>query len=403
METVAEILGDATGEAAVERIEPPRHPHQPAFPQPGIYFGMPEDVYHSIHACSASGLKKLSVSSMDYWAHSVLNLDRDEDKVVENGQLTGKGLGRAYHTRICEGPAAFARAYYVTLDKDLVRLEAEAAKKPICETIADIRAAIDEAGAKPKGTAKEALIDQLLDLDPQAFVWDRLVAAHNAAHAGKTPISPKLYRRIEIAAAMINGDPQLKDAFNGGHAEVSLFWYDEATGIPCKARLDYLKLTAWVDLKSFANKQGKPVQRAIDMAISHEKYFIPVVFYGQAIAAVKKLVKANGAAAVFTPDGKGGWEHGHDQAQWAWKWAHQPEPEALFVFQQTGVAPVTRGRIMPPGTTFTVTEFAVSSLKRRWRICAETFGTDPWIDIEPVTRTEDESLTFAATDFGEVR
>lgn len=411
-ETVGDLIGGSHEDEVAKPMQPPALPFAPKFPEPGIYFGMPEDTYHAIHACSASGLKKLSVSSMDYWAESVLNQEaEDEEDEPRRDKFDARALGRAYHARICEGQEEYLKRYAPKLDKKAVAMEAEAKGKRLCVTVKDIREAIDEAEGKPKGTAKDGLIEQLLDLDPDAWVWDRIEAKYMEENGGKTLIPMKFYRRIEIAWAMIMGDPNLRGAFTGGHPEVSIFWHDERTGVPCKARFDYLKMGHLVDLKSFGNPMGKPVQRAIDMAIANQKYFIPVVFYLEAIAAAKKMVKATGGR-------RGGKEPGindvvqkwneidSDEARalqkWCWAWAHQPEPEVLFVFQQTGKAPVTRGRIMSKGTTFTVNEQAVQMLKKKWRYCATAFGTDPWIDIEPVVATVDEELGWAATDFGEI-
>lgn len=391
VESVGDLIG---GEAdrAVKRVTPPILPGQAEFPEPGIYFGMPEEVYHSIHACSASGLKKLSVSSMDYWASSPLNPEREDD-----GDSIAKMMGRAYHVRICEGQEEFAKRYAVALEKD------DFPADKLCITVADIRAAIDGHEVKPKGTSKEGLIEQLLDLDPDALIWDRMVAKHAEENEGKVIISAKLHRRIQIAAAMIYGDPQLKDAFVGGHAEVSVFWYDDASGAPMKARFDYLKMNTLVDLKSFSNMQGKPVQRAIDSAISNQKYFIPVVVYLEAIAATKALVKRDPSSIFVWRDGEArcGQAVPKPVREWCWKWAHQPEPDVLFVFQQTGIAPVTRGRIMGRGGHYTTTQYAIQFLKRKWVRCAEAYGTMPWIDFEPVTRTEEDELPPWGSDFGD--
>jgi len=397
VDTVGDALGEQLKTDVVANVEPPRLEGQPEFPSPGIYFGMPEEVYHSIHACSASGIKKMSTSSMDYWATSPLNTEREDD-----GDTIAKTMGRAYHCRICEGEKAFLSRYAVALDKTDFGEE-------LCVTVSDLRKAIEACEGKPKGTAKDGLIEQLLDFYPEAKIWDKLVAEHEQANAGKTMISGKLYRRIEIAAAMIGGDPQLKDAFAGGHAEVSVFWYDQRTGAAMKARFDYLKMNHLVDLKSFSNMQGKPVQRAIDMAIASYKYFIPVVVYLEAIEAAKAMIVASKGQCSFQ------WFHNHETGsakpigvgekakQWCWEWAHQPTPEVLFVFQQTGIAPVTRGRIMGRGAVFTVTDFAVQFLKRKWVRCAKEYGALPWLDIEPITATVDEDMPFMATDFGDTQ
>lgn len=404
MATVAEILGDEPVATDNKPFLPPKLPGGRDFPEPGIYFGMPDEVYHSIHACSASGLKKLSISSMDYWASSLLNPDNEseEKEAKANGSLTPRQLGQAYHTFICEGPVKFNERYAVAIDKDTMKLEAAAKKVPFCVTTADLRIAIDEAGAKPKGTAKEPLIEQLLDLVPDAVVWDRAVAIHSEVNAGKLMISPTLFRRIAIAHAMIAGDPQLKGAFTGGHAEVSLFWYDEETGVPMKARLDYLKMNHLVDLKSFGNQQGKPIQRAIDSAISNNKYYVPVVVYLEAIAAIKKLVRETKGKCINVGSGYDEWTGAkyEELTTWVWSWAHQPEPEVLFVFQQTGIAPVTRGRIMTLGSHYTATKWAVGYLRRKWKRCALAYGADPWLDFEPVVATVDEELPPWASDFG---
>jgi hypothetical protein len=399
-------------EEKVVAIEPPCLPGAPRFPTPGIYFGMPDEEYHAIHACSASGLKHLSVSSMDYWAMSVLNQEREDEVEKESGKLTPRQLGQAYHAYIVEGIVAFEKRYAIALDKDDCKMRAMKHNRKLCVTVADIRAAIEGFDCKPKGTAKDPLIEQLLELDPDAYVWERMLSAHGKANAGKLLISAKLFRRIAIAHAMIAADPQLKDAFEGGHPEVSIFWHDPTTGAPMKARLDYIKMQALVDLKSFGNALGKPIQRAIDMAISNQKYFLPVVVYLEAIAAAKAMIKkTKGKGTVWQhrwfDRGDGGMAYEPAPApehllKWCWQWAHQPEPQVLFVFQQTGIAPVTRGRIMPTATTYAVNAQAVQFLKRKWVRCAKAYGVDPWVDFERVVQTEDESLTWSATDFGEL-
>lgn len=398
VETVGDILG--TGHAKADPVQPPRHADQPAFPKPGIYFGMPEEDYHAIHAASTSGLKRLSTSSMDYWANSTLNLDKEE--FDERKHLS---LGKAYHKRIAEGEEAFLASYAVELDpRDYVD---EEGRSLLLTTVDHVKAAIAKLGQKPCTTGfddvtrkakKEDWIAQLLALDENALVWDAMVAKHEAANPGKVFISAKQHHRVEIAAKMIEAHPELKDAFTGGFAEVSIFWFCPDTGCPMKARLDYLKMRLIVDLKSFANQQGLPINRAIERAIANYRYNLQHVIYDDAVAAARAVVREHGLSALVDCDDPTT-EQAQARQDWAFKWAKQTAaPGFLFVFQQTGNAPVTRGRLMPRGTVYSVSRSAAERLKRRWVECANTFGVDPWLDIEPIDTIEDEAIPLYATE-----
>lgn len=383
VETVGDILGRAE---PVAPVLPPVLPDAQPFPAPGIYFDMPESTYHAIHAGSSSGLKKLSTSSMDYWAESVLNPAKEE---TDNKYLE---LGKAYHKRIVEGKAAFDAAYAVQIEQRGI--------EGLLQSSDEIKAAIVAAGHKPctrgfddntRAAKKADWIEQLLTIDPDAKVWDRIVEDHAKACEGRATISVKTHLRVEIAAKMIESHPELSHVFRKGHAEVSFFWFCPVTGCPMKARVDYLKLRAIVDLKSFSNKTGAPISRAIEKAIAAYRYNLQVVIYDEAVEAAKALIRARGNPVIHgTPE----------QIEWATRWADIKEPPAfLFVFQQTGNAPVARGRRMPRGMVFDVTRRAAETLKFKWVACAETFGCDPWLDIEPIDDIDDEAIPLWATEF----
>lgn len=383
VETVGEIIG---GSHVASPFPPPRLPDGAPFPEPGIYFDMPEDVYHAIHAASTSGLKKLSVSSMDYWAESLLNVDK-----IESTKSYFE-LGKAYHKRVVEGKEAFDAAYVIQLEQTGI--------ENLLQSADEIKAAIVRAGAKPctrgfddntRAAKKIDWIEQLLTIDPDAKIWDAMVAAHEAASEGRKVIPGKMYRTVEIAAKMIEAHPELSGVFRKGHAEVSIFWFCPVTGCPMKMRADYLKLRATVDLKSFSNKTGAPISRAIEKAIANERYNLQTVIYDEGVAQAKTLIRAQGASVIHgTPE----------QIAWAQKWTDVTEPPVfLFVFQQTGNAPVARGRTMPRGLVFSVTQRAAETLKLKWIDCARTFGTDPWLDIEPIDEIDDEAIPLWATEF----
>lgn len=445
---------------AAEPIEAPRLEGTPPFPEPGIYFGYPEELYHAHHAVSFSGLKRLSVSSMNYWADSVLNPDREEREAAFFD------FGKAIHCLVLEGEECYLARYAVDLDladyKDDPPLvstdEIKNAIGKFFETVPvrpqgrskqDFIDQLFELGAKyhvtinPEGdvptlkarigefeepmpvkpvtrvpeeqadgtvlmrpAVKDDLANQLLALDPDARVWEKMLTAHRAANPGKTFIDARTERRVRIAARMILAHDEISLAVKGGYPEVSIFWHCAETGVPCKARIDYLKMRMIVELKSFANQQGKPIDRAIESTIASQRYNVQHCLYEEAVMEARKMIR--GAIGEHVPiydmSGRTLETGGKELIDWCVKWAMQMDPPAwLFIFQQTGLAPVTRGKLLPRGTVFSVTMSRIASLKREWAECAATFGTDPWVDAVPIDEIEDEAIPLYATEIGKAR
>jgi len=377
VESVDEILEGRRGQPGVPtRVDPPRLPDTPMFPEPGIYFNMPDAEYHAIPALSNSGIKYLASSPMLFWAKSWMNPNREEED--REHQI----LGRAYHCRLMEGLAAFEARFAVLPDK--------AEYKDLLVTDDDIRKALKDAGEKPRSGNKSERILQLLGVDPSANIWDSIVAEHAFANEGKAYITAEQWKRLEIAAYMIDRDPELSKAFSGGHPEVALFWYCPTTGVPMKARVDYLKTRAMIDLKSFGNQRERSIERAIAYEIAGYHYNIQPSVYFEGAAEVRKLVRECGASVI----------HGLDDPSWALRWAQHAEPDRwLWVFQQKGPAPVTRGLWYPrAGTTKTITDEIVAQQKRKFVRHVEMFGAEPWLDIAPIYDLADEDIPPFATE-----
>src|ERR1051325_501597 len=80
--------------------------------------------------------------------------------------------------------------------------------------------------------------------------------ARDAARAeGKVPLLPYQFDIVRAIAGSIRAHPIASEAFRAGEAEVTLVWQDPDTGVPCKARPDYLPTHGrWlVDLKTAAS------------------------------------------------------------------------------------------------------------------------------------------------------
>lgn len=342
---------------------------------PGIHFGLSEDDYFSVPALSASGVKNLRMSPLDFWARSRwLNPAYEDDN--EEPDSFARILGKAYHKRILEGRCAFRFAYAPAFDP--------ADHKGALDGADEIKEALrkhKDQGANVKLSGKKAeMIANLLELQPSAKIMDVLQETYEADHEGKTFLPQKYMDKIELAAAMIEKDPQLAKAFTGGYAEVSVFWICPTIGVPCKARLDYLKPKAIVDLKTFANKSGYPISRAIDRELGYNRYPIQGAWYYDAADQLAGLVKA-------------GLVYGEPEPSFLQALAAGHEKTFLYVFQQKGVAPIAIGRTFARSlTNCLLAQAQCEAAKQTYRTCVETFGADPWLVPEPITAFDDATI-----------
>lgn len=355
-------------------FEPPL-PQSPAGFRPGIFFGMPEEEYFAVPALSASGVKSLRMSPLDFWARARwLNPAYEDDN--EEVDSFARVLGKAYHKRICEGAAAFATCYAPAFNPADHPDALESA-----DDIKEVLRRFKEQGATVKLTGTKAeLIDRLFELNPTAKVMDEKRKDYEGDHFGKAFLPQKFVDKIELAAAMIERDPQLSKAFTGGMAEVSIFWTCPKIGIPCKARLDYLKPKAIVDLKTFANKNGYPIDRAIDRELGYNRYPIQAAWYYDAADQIAALIHAGKVYGDAPHDYLKALHAGHDKT-------------FLYVFQQKGVAPIARGKSFPRTLTNCLLAAAnCEGAKQTYRQCVETFGADPWLVPEPITAFDDATI-----------
>jgi hypothetical protein len=109
-------------------------------------------------------------------------------------------VGHAYHTRILEGREAFMAKHAVALDKKDY--------PDALVTEDDIEKAFPE-GVTARGKTKRDKFEHLRTLDATAELWEDLKEAHAKANEGLTMITAKTWKSLEIAAAMIERDPEL--------------------------------------------------------------------------------------------------------------------------------------------------------------------------------------------------
>jgi len=351
--------------------------------QEGIVFGMPEDEYHAVPALSSSGVKNIHMSPMDFWARaSWLNPTYDVDNATGEDSVA-RMLGRAYHKRILEGRDAFYREYAIRFDPTLYP-EALDGAKAIQGRLRELK----EAGADVKLTGDKAeLTERLLAIEPEARIMDRIKAEYEDLHEGKTLLAEDVLDRIELAAAMIERSPTLQKAFTGGHPEVSVFWLDLPSGVQCKARFDYLKPKAIVDLKTFANKSGYPAHRAIERELAYNRYPIQAAWYYDASEQLARLVTERKA---YDYD-DGSWQPVDNPLTRQLQLQH--EKTFIYIFQQKGIAPIALGRSLPRDSShLLVAKARCESARFAYRDYFERYGKDPWITADPIEAFDDAGI-----------
>lgn len=461
--SVGEILDGVseTPSPPPSRFAPARLDGTPELPEPGLYFGMSDEEYHALPALSNHGIKYLAASPMIFWARTPWLNAKKQQEVAERlaDEKQHHVLGKAYHCRIMEGAEQFERRFVVELDpadypnalvhtdqikaaimrhKETVPVKPCSARKDdliaqlneleraSCQNclpkdglkVDEIKAAINrftcEQPVKPwakvtdtmpdtgeeyqRAAVKADWIRQLLELEPEAEIFDVLQAQFLAEHDGKLVITAEQYQQLHVATHMIEHDPEIQDAFRGGYAEVTLIWYCEKTGVPMKARVDYLKLDEIVDLKTVGNQRDRSIETAIRFEIAGYHYNFQPVVYFEGVDAVREVVRKQGLSAIHVAEGYG--YPADDVRTWALKWAKSRAPvEFLWVFQQKGDAPITRGVRFPrTGITHQDTEFLIDRAKRHFLQFSEVFETEPWLDIKPVYTIADEDIPRQATE-----
>lgn len=329
----------------------------------GVYFGLPEDDYHADDALGSTDVKNLITGPEIYWANTPMNPLHERKETKETMR------GTAYHKLILEGEQAYNDTYAVEPDK--------ADYPNALFTMEDLRDAL-KGYELPVSGRKSDLIDRLLEHDPKAQIWDAIIDEFRGAHEDKKPISKKLDAEIRYASRFIFANPHLKDAFQGGYPEVSIIYTDG--GLRRKARVDYLKPTVAIDLKSYSNPFGARADVAIHTAAARMGHDIQAAWYRPAFAAAKSLpwFVMNGV------DLADNWERTYRNA---------PETQFYFVYQATDKVPMARGRWMDYRLqTFQIAELQCANAVQTYLQCREEFGVDPWIIPEKPTAFEDEGF-----------
>ena len=293
--------------------------------EPGVYFDLLVSEYHADPSLGSTDLKALLVHPACYWQRSQMNPSR-----VDNSDSPAKKIGRALHSLVLEGEAAFARAF--------IEEPTPASFPDALASAEDLRNYCRRHVIKGAGSTKAEMAKAIKAHDPSVQIWDDIKGLFDVMvlRDGLEVLKPDALAEVRAAAANITLNPHLARAFKGGAAEVSVFWVDE-NGLPCKCRYDYLKPRSIVNLKKFANARQRPVDVAIHLAIAEYRYDLQAKHY---LDAFPHLVAAAGEGRVF----------GNCPLPTGWE-GQLAEPAAItysWIFHQMDGPAVTVGRQITP-------------------------------------------------------
>ncbi len=339
--------------------------------EPGIYFGMDEATYRSAGAINATILKHVETSPMTAWGECV-----DPSGNYRKDATEAQDDGTALHTRLLEGEDVFRDRCAVLPENDGTWIDG----------VAELKARCKELELKVSGNTDD-LCQRILEADPDAKLWARRMEDFRAETEGKLILKPEAAHQLELRARLVLLNPEIRKAFMGGFPEVSIFWIDE-NGMPCKGRVDYLKVSTGVDLKYFANRNAKPIIQAVNTAIVEHR--IQARHYMDALKAAKILAKA-GKVFGAAPD-----------SEWMEAFAAGPEPRFSWVFVQKGKIPeidaVEFRQFERPGASenayWTNATNRIHFAKHTIRECLTAYGASPWVmERSPrVLKDEDQPL-----------
>lgn len=348
----------------------------------GIYFSLPAETYHALPRLSASGVGNMLVGPPTYWASSWMNPDR-QDK-----ETKAKTLGAAYHVARLE-PYRFHDCYVRELDPE---------DYPGClMNGTQIGEALGEIG-ETKKRAGESVLEQAERLKAAGYgkpIWHILMEAWEEGRRERIGLPPVIFDQLMTDMERIQSNDVIRPHLENGYPEVSILWTCPNTGVPMKARIDYLQTEQYVDFKSFANAMAKPIDRFLSDTFMYSRYYIQAVTYHKAIEAIRALGTMN---LVDTGD-----YHAEHVEQFLKEIYDRPEPlTCRYIFQEKdGIPNLLTRKIRlfnyangTPSRTalFLKGDLEITYCQRLWKTYREEFGDDPWPPLAPDGEMTDDDF-----------
>ncbi len=347
----------------------------------GIYFNLPDEIYHGQDRLSSSRIKDLIVSPATFWAKSWMNPKRKEK---QGDHFT---VGKAYHTARLE-PLEFNNRFVMELDPDDYEIK----------THAGIKRALKEIG-EPQTKAGENALDAALRLRGCGYddpIYHIDLMKWEAERKDRLSLSPTVWDEVIDDMRLLQGNKEASVFLKDGAPEVSFLWTDE-DGIKWKVRFDWLATTHFSDFKTFVNSNGKKLDQCIADAFRFNGYYIQAYLYWSAMEEIRKGEHEiyhfnNNDPVPEIPE----LMKNHPIIDGIR--AQKSPLKACYIFQEKGGIPNLLAREIEifrqehdspkptPSLLMRKAEIELNYAVLQYKQCIEIFGTDgrPWEPLNPV-------------------
>jgi hypothetical protein len=218
--------------------------------------------YHTLPGMSNSGLSDFIDSPLLYW-HNHVQPGREAEESTPFMQF-----GSAVHAAVLE-PGEFDRRYCAKFD----------APEGCLKTVADLRGHMESLGLKAKGAAKGAIIEQVIEADPEAFIFDRLAEEYDREHVGKEQFGHDAWLNIQGCANALRDEPELQKILSDPTGKAERKFTVKHHGLMLRSMMDWTTDAVTTDIKTISRKRGEPFDRTVTLAIWREGYYRQAYFY----------------------------------------------------------------------------------------------------------------------------
>lgn len=347
----------------------------------GVYVGLPEDVHHGDFALGSTDHKAILFSATQWYFKSKLNGSPILKETPAESAF--RDYGGLIHTAVLE-PDKFDLRYTTALAKPENLLTTK-------DQMAEALRGVGVSSAR-EGMPKDELVSLCRHMSlPTLEDWKEEAAL---LLDGRQVISEGWYNSVQIVLTSLRRHSRAKHVFKNGLSEVTIIWTDPSTGIRCKARIDYLRPGAIIDLKTYSLTDGQEAIDAFLGAVDRWGYDMQWAMYYEAVTqALPRLVEE---LAIYT------WEHGdiaglsdgHEDVELLKRIAACEKPAWTWVSVSTSPVPEIDVLDAPlNGLVHAAGKVKVDEARAEYLRHVERYGLDtPWVADRGLIKLSDESF-----------